>query len=75
MSWIFRCDQFIQCRQQRVGKIERNPPLAAGVTRNGFQLQLGACGLEALPLTAATLEDEAQQWAGIGSELKIHRDA
>jgi len=51
------------------------PPLAAGVTRNGFQLQLGACGLEALPLTAATLEDEAQQWAGIGSELKIHRDA
>ncbi len=51
------------------------PPLSIGLTRNGFQLKLGACGLEALPLTAATLEDEAQQWAGIGSELRIHREA
>jgi exopolyphosphatase/guanosine-5'-triphosphate,3'-diphosphate pyrophosphatase len=51
------------------------PPLSAAVTRNGFQLQLGTFGLEALPLTTATLEDEAQQWAGIGSELQIRRDA
>ncbi|MDO8789821.1 MAG: exopolyphosphatase [Sulfuritalea sp.] len=51
------------------------PPISAGLTRHGFQLRLGDCGLEALPLTAATLEDEAQQWAGIGSELRIDRDA
>lgn len=51
------------------------PPLSAGSSRNGFQLTLGACGLEALPLTAASLEDEAQQWAGIGRELRILRDA
>ena len=51
------------------------PPLAAGITRNGFELVLGACGLEALPLTAATLEDEAQQWAGIGRELRILGEA
>jgi exopolyphosphatase/guanosine-5'-triphosphate,3'-diphosphate pyrophosphatase len=51
------------------------PPLSAAVTRNGFQLTLGACGLDALPLTTATLEDEAQQWAGIGRELLILRDA
>jgi exopolyphosphatase/guanosine-5'-triphosphate,3'-diphosphate pyrophosphatase len=51
------------------------PPLSVGVIRNGFQLRLGACELEALPLTAATLEDEAKQWVGIGSELRILRDA
>jgi len=51
------------------------PPLSAGFTRNGFHLKLGSCGLDALPLTAATLEDEAQQWVGIGSELRIVRDA
>ena len=51
------------------------PPLSIGITRSGYQLTLGACGLEALPLTAATLEDEAQQWAGIGRELRILRDA
>ncbi|MBI5793454.1 MAG: exopolyphosphatase [Rhodocyclales bacterium] len=49
------------------------PPLAASFTRNGFQLTLGAGGLDDLPLTAAALEDEAQQWSGIGGELRIHR--
>ncbi|TRZ94067.1 MAG: exopolyphosphatase [Rhodocyclaceae bacterium] len=50
------------------------PPLSIGLIRNGFQLTLGACEMEALPLTAATLEDEAKQWTGIGGELRIHRD-
>jgi exopolyphosphatase/guanosine-5'-triphosphate,3'-diphosphate pyrophosphatase len=49
------------------------PPLSVGVTRNGFELRLGADGLAALPLTTTALEDDAQQWAGIGSELRIHR--
>jgi exopolyphosphatase/guanosine-5'-triphosphate,3'-diphosphate pyrophosphatase len=49
------------------------PPLSARFTRNGFQLGLGAKGLAALPLTAAALEDDAQQWAGIGGELQVHR--
>jgi exopolyphosphatase/guanosine-5'-triphosphate,3'-diphosphate pyrophosphatase len=51
------------------------PGLSAGFTRNGFQLTLGAAGLDALPLTAAALEDDAQQWAGIGRELRVHREA
>ena len=51
------------------------PPRTAGLTRNGFQIRLGAEDLDALPLTAAALEDEAQQWSVIGSELRIHRDA
>jgi exopolyphosphatase/guanosine-5'-triphosphate,3'-diphosphate pyrophosphatase len=51
------------------------PPRSAAFTRNGFQMKLGADGLDALPLTAAALEDEAQQWSGIGSELRIHREA
>jgi hypothetical protein len=28
-----------------------------------------------LPLTTAALDDEAQQWAGIGGELRVNRDA
>jgi exopolyphosphatase/guanosine-5'-triphosphate,3'-diphosphate pyrophosphatase len=51
------------------------PVLAPGFTRNGFQIRLGAGGLDALPLTAAALDDEAQQWSGIGGELRIERDA
>jgi exopolyphosphatase / guanosine-5'-triphosphate,3'-diphosphate pyrophosphatase len=49
------------------------PPRSAGFTRNGFHLSLGGEGLNVLPLTAAALEDEAQQWAGIGGDLRIHR--
>ena len=51
------------------------PPRTAGLTRSGFQMRLGTEDLDALPLTAAALEDEAQQWSVIGSELRIHRDA
>ena len=49
------------------------PPCSAGFTRHGFHLSLGADGLNVLPLTAAALEDEAQQWAGIGGDLRIDR--
>lgn len=51
------------------------PPVSAEFTRNGFQLRLGAGDLDALPLTAAALEDEALQWAGSGGELRVLRDA
>lgn len=51
------------------------PPRSAGFTRNGFHLSLGAGGLNALPLTGAALEDEAKQWAGIGGDLRIDREA
>lgn len=51
------------------------PALTPGFSRNGFQIALGAGVLDALPLTAAALEDEALQWAGIGGELQIRRDA
>ena len=49
------------------------PPLSVGFTRSGFQLKAGAGGLDARPLTAAALEDEAQQWTGSGGELRIIR--
>ncbi|MCF8151415.1 MAG: exopolyphosphatase [Burkholderiaceae bacterium] len=52
---------------------QRLPALSLHATGDGFQLSLGG-GLKALPLTAASLADEAQQWLGIGSELRIHRD-
>lgn len=50
------------------------PPVSIGIARNGFRLSLGG-GLKALPLTEASLADEALQWAGIGSSLQIHRDS
>jgi exopolyphosphatase/guanosine-5'-triphosphate,3'-diphosphate pyrophosphatase len=49
------------------------PPRSAGFTSHGFHLSLGAGGLNVLPLTAAALEDEAQQWGGIGGDLRIDR--
>ncbi len=51
------------------------PPRQASFTRNGFQLALGAEGLNVLPMTAAALDDEALQWAGIGGELRVQRSA
>lgn len=51
------------------------PPRSAGFTGNGFHLSLGRNGLNELPLTAAALEDEAKQWAGIGGDLRIVREA
>jgi exopolyphosphatase/guanosine-5'-triphosphate,3'-diphosphate pyrophosphatase len=51
------------------------PVLVPGFTRNGFQITLGVGGLDALPLTAAALGDEAQQWTGIGGELRIEQGA
>jgi exopolyphosphatase/guanosine-5'-triphosphate,3'-diphosphate pyrophosphatase len=50
------------------------PPRSASFTRTGFELRLGAGDLDQLPLTAAALADEAEQWAGIGGELKVRRD-
>ncbi len=49
------------------------PRRLATFTRSGFQLTLGAEGLDVLPMTAAALQDEAMQWAGIGGELRLQR--
>ncbi len=49
------------------------PAISIDVTRSGFRLALGG-GLKDLPLTAASLADEAQQWSSVGSSLQIHRD-
>lgn len=51
------------------------PPRSVGFTSRGFKLNLGADGLNVLPLTTAALADEAQQWAGIGGELAVQRSA
>jgi len=50
------------------------PPFEASFTRTGFALGFKDKGLDDLPLTAAALADEAQQWAGIGGELRLRRD-
>lgn len=52
---------------------QRLPAITIGVTHNGFRLAFGG-GLKDLPLTAASLVDEAQQWASVGGSLQIHRD-
>jgi exopolyphosphatase/guanosine-5'-triphosphate,3'-diphosphate pyrophosphatase len=49
------------------------PEVNAGFTRNGFQLSIEGAKLDASPLTAMVLADEAQQWAGVGGELRILR--
>lgn len=47
------------------------PVLAVRFIRGGFHVDIGAKGLELLPLTAAALAEEAKQWAAVGGELHI----
>jgi exopolyphosphatase / guanosine-5'-triphosphate,3'-diphosphate pyrophosphatase len=47
------------------------PPLAAAAAGNGFELSIDEDWLEAAPLTAAALANEARQWGAVGMELKL----
>jgi exopolyphosphatase/guanosine-5'-triphosphate,3'-diphosphate pyrophosphatase len=47
------------------------PPIRASLTSRGFQLQIDSDWLLVSPLTAAALDEEARQWAGIGFELRM----
>jgi len=51
------------------------PPLAAGFTRSGFRLGIRRDWLTQSPLSSAALAEEAQQWAGVGGELRIHHES
>ncbi|MDK9726313.1 MAG: exopolyphosphatase [Sterolibacteriaceae bacterium MAG5] len=48
-------------------------PLTAAVTAKGFELAVDTDWLEASPLTAAALADEAGQWAALGSDLRLRK--
>jgi exopolyphosphatase/guanosine-5'-triphosphate,3'-diphosphate pyrophosphatase len=48
-------------------------PIMAGTTPRGFQLTVNDAWLESSPLTAAALNDEAAQWASLGSHLRLNR--
>ena len=47
------------------------PPIRVTLSRRGFQLQVESAWLAASPLTAAALDEEIRQWAGVGLELKV----
>lgn len=51
----------------------QSPDVDAVLTAGGFQLTVDADWLEAMPLTAAALDEETRQWAAVGMELKIRR--
>lgn len=46
-------------------------PVSAAITAKGFLLSVDGDWLEASPLTAAALDDEASQWAQLGSDLRV----
>jgi len=46
-------------------------PIRATLLPHGFELQVESGWLTASPLTAASLDEEVRQWAGLGLELKI----
>ncbi len=48
-------------------------PFSVAFTPRGFEINLDGSKLADSPLTAALLDDEAAQWAGVGGELKIRR--
>lgn len=47
------------------------PRLRASASEAGFVIDVPAEWLEASPLTAAMLEEEERQWAGIGKNLRV----
>ncbi len=47
------------------------PAVALRRNERGFQLAVDAAWLEASPLTAAALDEEARQWTGLGMELRV----
>jgi exopolyphosphatase/guanosine-5'-triphosphate,3'-diphosphate pyrophosphatase len=46
-------------------------PIRVALQPQGFDLQVESGWLSASPLTAASLDEEVRQWAGLGLELKI----
>jgi exopolyphosphatase / guanosine-5'-triphosphate,3'-diphosphate pyrophosphatase len=46
-------------------------PIRTSLLPRGFQLQVDGAWLAASPLTAASLDEEARQWSGLGLELKV----
>ncbi len=51
-----------------------DPPVEARLLPRGFQLGIETAWLTGSPLTAASLEEEIQQWAAIGLQLKVRRE-
>ena len=47
------------------------PAVQASASPKGYTLQFPAGWLEAVPLTAAALEEEIRQWAGLGIQLRV----
>jgi exopolyphosphatase/guanosine-5'-triphosphate,3'-diphosphate pyrophosphatase len=50
------------------------PGVQVGATERGFKLTVDDAWLGASPLTAAALEEEARQWAGLNMELRLKRE-
>jgi len=51
------------------------PRLTVGFSKRGFRVDITARDLEALPLTAAALDEEARQWDTVGGELVVRGEA
>jgi exopolyphosphatase/guanosine-5'-triphosphate,3'-diphosphate pyrophosphatase len=47
------------------------PKVVASFGKRGFRVDIAARDLDALPLTAAALDEEARQWATVGGELVV----
>jgi exopolyphosphatase/guanosine-5'-triphosphate,3'-diphosphate pyrophosphatase len=47
------------------------PPISLRRSGRGFVIAVDSAWLTASPLTAAALEEEGRQWAGLGMELKL----
>jgi len=50
------------------------PRIAVAATERGFRLTVDDAWLSMSPLTAAALEEESKQWAGLGMELRLRRE-
>jgi len=70
-DWLLICSLRMAAILHRARDDAALPVFEVKHNDKGFQLGVDEDWLEASPLTAAALEEESRQWAGLGMELRI----
>jgi len=70
-DWVLIFALRIAALLHRARDDSAEPPVRAALVARGFELQVDSGWLSVSPLTAATLAEEARQWAGLGLDLRV----
>jgi exopolyphosphatase/guanosine-5'-triphosphate,3'-diphosphate pyrophosphatase len=70
-DWLLIFSLRLAALLHRARDADAELPVRAALLPRGFELQVESGWLTASPLTAASLDEEVRQWAGLGLDLKI----